>query len=54
MPEGGPYWATAVLCEKVLEEKDGVQSLIRVVDRITDLDQRPQLDTQFFLCPVAA
>jgi len=25
---GGPYLATAVLCEKVLQEKDGVASLI--------------------------
>lgn len=31
----GPYLATAVLCEKVLREADGVMSLIRIVDRIT-------------------
>lgn len=30
---GGPYVAVATLCERVLEEKDGVLSLIRVVDR---------------------
>lgn len=30
----GPYLATAVLCEKVLRESDGVVSLIRIVDRI--------------------
>lgn len=30
----GPFLATAVLCEKVLREPDGVMSLIRVVDRI--------------------
>lgn len=39
MPEqltlGGPYLAVAVLCERVLEEKDGVPSLIRIVERIT-------------------
>lgn len=39
MPEqltlGGPYLAIAVLCEKVLEEKDGVPSLIRIVERFT-------------------
>lgn len=34
MPEGGPYMTMAVLCEKVLEEKDGVRSLIRMVDRV--------------------
>jgi len=29
----GPYLAIAVLCERVLEEKDGVPSLIRIVER---------------------
>lgn len=32
---GGPYLAIAVLCEKVLQDKDGVASLIRIVDRVT-------------------
>lgn len=31
---GGPYLAAAVLCEKVLEEKDGALSAIRMVDRV--------------------
>ena len=31
---GGPYLAAAVFCEKVLQEKDGVASIIRVVDRL--------------------
>lgn len=31
--QGGPYLAMAVICEKVLQEQDGVQSLIRIVDR---------------------
>ena len=30
---GGPHLIVAAFCEQVLEEKDGVQSLIRVVDR---------------------
>lgn len=30
---GGPYLAMAVFCEKVLEDKDGVLSAIRVIDR---------------------
>ncbi|MBI3459787.1 hypothetical protein HY230_00395 [Candidatus Acetothermia bacterium] len=30
----GPYLATAVLCERVLEEKDGVISAIRIIDRV--------------------
>lgn len=37
MPDGsksGPYVATAVACEKVLTEQDGVLSVIRVIDRI--------------------
>ena len=40
MPEklfsgSGPHLQLAALCEKVLQEKDGVISLIRVVDRFT-------------------
>jgi hypothetical protein len=30
----GPFLAAALFCEKVLQEKDGVTSLIRVVDRL--------------------
>jgi hypothetical protein len=32
---GGPYIGAAFLCEKILQEKDGVLSAIRIVDRIT-------------------
>lgn len=32
--ESGPYVQVAAFCERVLEEKDGVLSLIRVIDRI--------------------
>jgi hypothetical protein len=31
---GGPYVQIAALCEKVLQEKDGVLSVIRVVDQV--------------------
>jgi hypothetical protein len=31
----GPYVTVACLCERVLTEPDGVQSAIRIVDRIT-------------------
>ena len=31
----GPYLSAAFLCEKVLEEKDGVKSAIRIIDRVT-------------------
>jgi len=30
---GGPYLSAAFLCEKVLNESDGVKSIIRIVDR---------------------
>jgi hypothetical protein len=36
MPEStGPYLIAALLCEKVLQEQDGIISVIRMVDRIT-------------------
>lgn len=31
---GGPHVAMALICERVLEEKDGVISPVRVIDRI--------------------
>lgn len=31
---GGPYLQAAVLCEKVLQEKDGVISIIRIIDTL--------------------
>jgi uncharacterized protein DUF6941 len=33
-PKPGPHLVAAVLCEKVLQEKDGVLSLIRIIDRL--------------------
>ncbi len=30
----GPYLSAALLCERVLEEKDGVKSVIRIIDRV--------------------
>ena len=33
--EQGPYLKTAVFCEHMLREADGVPSLIRIIDRIT-------------------
>ncbi|MFZ2088440.1 MAG: hypothetical protein WAU47_07675 [Desulfobaccales bacterium] len=30
----GPYLQVAVICEKALEEKDGVISIIRIIDRV--------------------
>jgi hypothetical protein len=34
--ETGPYLVTAVLCERAIQENDGVLSLIRMVDKITN------------------
>jgi hypothetical protein len=31
----GPFLQMAIFCERVLEEKDGVLSVIRIVDRVT-------------------
>ena len=36
----GPY-VTALLCERVLEEKDGIKSAIRIIDRITHVRMGP-------------
>ena len=33
--ETGPFLQVAAFCERVLEERDGTQSLIRIVDRVT-------------------
>lgn len=34
--EEGPYVATAVFCERAIQERDGVLSLIRMIDKITN------------------
>lgn len=34
-PDYGPYLVAALFCEKVLQEKDGVNSAIRIIDRVT-------------------
>lgn len=31
----GPFLSAVLICEKVLEEKDGLKSAIRIVDRVT-------------------
>jgi hypothetical protein len=38
MSPGGPYLLAALICEKVLTETDGVQSVIRIIDRITHME----------------
>jgi hypothetical protein len=46
LSDEGPYLSIALLCEKVLEEKDGVRSFIRVVDRITASATGPEPPTE--------
>lgn len=40
--EHGPYVQVAAFCERVMEERDGVMSLIRLVDVITHTEQGPE------------
>jgi hypothetical protein len=35
MDSGGPYLNAALICERVLQENDGIVSLIRAIDRFT-------------------
>jgi len=35
IPNSGPYLVAALLCERVIQEKDETVSIIRIVDRIT-------------------
>ena len=57
--ERGPYLAIAAFCEQVIEDKSGVLSLIRVVDRQTVTAQGPnapetmppsQINWTFVMC----
>ncbi len=45
----GPYLSAAFLCERVLEERDGVKSIVRIVDRMTrsgpPLDESGEMET---------
>jgi hypothetical protein len=49
----GPYLLAAVLCERVLEEKDGVVSVIRIVDRIVHTPRGPHAPEKMPAVPVA-
>ena len=40
--ERGPYLKTAVFCEHVLREADGVPSLVRIIDRIIHTRTGPE------------
>jgi hypothetical protein len=39
--ETGPYLKMAIFCEKILRETDGVVTLVRVIDRITQTAAGP-------------
>ncbi len=43
LPGEGPFLSAAFLCEKVLQEVDGVKSAIRIVDRVTRTIQGQEL-----------
>jgi hypothetical protein len=44
--EEGPYLQTAVFCEQVIEDKTGVLSLIRIIDRLTHTQAGPEPPSQ--------
>lgn len=39
----GPFLAAALICEKVLQEKDNVFSVVRIIDRLTHTIQAPAM-----------
>lgn len=42
----GPFLTAAFVCEKILEEKDGVKSAIRIIDRVTRTATGPAPPTE--------
>ena len=44
--ETGPFLSAAFLCEKLLQEADGVKSAIRIVDRLTIQTAGPEPPTE--------
>lgn len=56
MPDetSGPWLAMAVLCEKVIESKTGVLSVINVIDRIVISPGGPQVPEQMPTIPIQA
>jgi hypothetical protein len=48
----GPYLAAAFLCERLLQDKDGVYSAIRLVDRIIQTATGPQPPAEMPPLPV--
>lgn len=59
MSTGGPHIIAALICENVLTERDGVNSCIRIIDKVTIVAEGPQapatmplriLPIKIFLC----
>jgi hypothetical protein len=46
MADGGPHLQMAAFCENVLEDKEGVLSLVRVVDQVTQTATGPDAPDQ--------
>lgn len=44
--KGGPYVQVAAFCEQVLQERDGVYSLIRIIDTVTQHSMGPDAPEQ--------
>lgn len=51
---GGPYLTTAVFCENVIEDKQGVLSLIRIIDRTTVTVSGPDAPEKMPQIPLTA
>lgn len=51
---GGPYLQLAVFCETVIEGKDGVLSLIRIIDRIVTSATGPDAPEHMPTVPINA
>lgn len=49
---GGPYLQMAIFCERVLQERDGVISAIRIIDRITRAASGPATPEEMPPVPV--
>jgi len=52
MDNTGPFLSVAVFCENVIEDKSGVLSLIRLVDRLTVSSQGPSAPEQMPQTPL--
>ncbi len=51
--ETGPYLVTAALCERAIQETDGVLSLIRMIDKITSTVAGPAPTVPDVMPPVS-